>query len=171
MPRISEEHACSRCISVFATAAELEDHKRRMHAAEDIGRNLLGSESLEDAEVRLSAKYSKQQLENGEDLSKEEAAEKRKARKLALEKIGGVICRKAASMPYYLWAGMAGNPDYKLTRAEMEELADAYLEVCKGYNADFTSPVFGVIAAIAINGEIVAKRLGFDTNPDRMIQQ
>lgn len=85
--------------------------------------------------------------------------EEEKRKRLRIERIGGAICKKVAGLPYTFWANVAGDPEMKLRPEQQKELADAYFEMAQGYGAGFESPIWGVLAVIAINGDLVAERL------------
>jgi hypothetical protein len=168
---------CPKCQREFNGGRALKEHMSAEHGGFSQGdipsdgnkaKDILGSSSLDELAGKAPAddaiepdgiespKKTGRPKKNAEEIA---AAERRK---LAMDKIGGVITRKVASVPYVLWAAMASNDSLRLTKDEQKELADAYLEIARGYDADFSSPFFGVFAAIAINAEFVAKRMGLD---------
>lgn len=85
--------------------------------------------------------------------------EEEKRRRLRMERIGGAICKKVASIPYRAWANIAGDPELCLRPDQQKELADAYFEMAQGYGAGFDSPIWGIMAVLAINGDFIAERL------------
>lgn len=89
-----------------------------------------------------------------------EEAEKAERVRLARERIGGVICDKAARSPYRLWAALAGDPSLKLSDEEALEMKQAYEQLAEGLGADFTLWYFALLAVLAVNADCIAARIG-----------
>lgn len=132
----------------------------------DSGPNNTGNNP--DSSTPVAAKPKQGRPKKGGPTPEEIEQQKRRAR--ALESIGGVICRKTAALPYRFWAKLAGDDNLKLKSEQVKELSDAYLEICRGYDANFTHPLMGVLAAMAINAEYVAERIGIPLNDEETEQ-
>lgn len=175
---------CPQCQKEFNGGRALKEHMSTEHGGysdSDIpneslnqAKEILGSSSLEELAGKApvtddagdtglqTSKPDGDQQKRGRPKKTADEIEAQNRRKLAMEKIGGVICRKTASLPYTFWAKMAAQDALRLSTEEQKELSDAYLTIAQGYNADFSSPFMGILAALAINAEFVAKRLDLD---------
>jgi hypothetical protein len=172
---------CPKCQAELNGRGALKQHMTDAHGGytkDDLGpsetgnmaKDILGSSSLEELRGNAPSDDSRESAtadtngkgkqgrpkKNAEELAAQEK------RKKAMQSIGKVLCRKVASTPYAFWASLVKNDSLRLNPQEQQELTDAYLEICQGYDADFTSPFFGVMAALAINAECIATRLNLD---------
>lgn len=106
----------------------------------DIARQLAGDASSKD--VSGSAPDSEPKIGEGDVQGKRTRRSKQvidPAIEEAKERILRARCERIASLPYSLMASLTGEPDFKLTHEEKQDLTEAYLTLSKANGWEGTS--------------------------------
>ena len=88
-----------------------------------------------------------------EDALKEAAKERARAL------IGPLINRKLAAMPYSAWAAFMADPEIRLSKEEIDEIANAYTVLGEAFGLDYSGKGAAILAVVSANGDAIAKRL------------
>jgi len=79
-------------------------------------------------------------------------------RAIALERIGKPTCWFLAGAPYTAVASIMGDPRWKLTQTEQEDIATAYIQFCEAFEIDFSGKIAAIAAIITVNADAIAAR-------------
>ena len=181
-----QELKCYKCTKVCASQKGLMQHFSKSHggystgdlvksgltsakekeSGSGIARTLAGgfdspgavaaAAPLTDAAAKAAAEESKPRRSSKlsqADLDKAERAEK------ARERIGQIICRKAARGPYVACAALLNDPRWLLIDEEEKEITEAMIQLAEASEWDFSRPIFAWIAIVAAHSDAIMARL------------
>lgn len=171
---------CPKCDTTVETPQGLKTHMSKAHkgwtvddlraagvepTARDHLRGMAGADSFAEARAAAPATEQSEEEKKASDAaksprksSKREEAELEEKKRLAREKIGGIINKKLASMPYNMWAAMMNDDSIRLTKDELTEIVDAYNQLGEAYGLDYSGKIAALFAVLAVNGDAISKR-------------